>query len=395
MTKMHHLMHTYNPLPVSFTHGEGVYLYDAKQQQYLDAMCGIAVTNLGHNHPEVTQAIQTQANKLLHTSNVFQIQAQIDLGDALCKATQMDKVYFANSGAEANEAAIKLARLYGVKRKIKQSKIIVMENSFHGRTMACISASSGKKYQQGFEPLLAGFLHIKYNDIAALEQVLSQDKAISAVMLEPIQGEAGVNLPDCNYLKQVRALCDTHNCLMILDEVQTGMGRTGSLFHFLQHDIKPDILTSAKALANGIPIGACLAQGETAELFTPGTHGSTFGGNPFACTVALATLNTINQADLLTNVNKVGKQLLSELQTALSNISGVKQVRGCGLMIGIELEKPCRPLLKIALEQGLLLSTARDYTIRLLPPLILEPKHVQKIVQVLSEIIPQFLLANN
>lgn len=388
---MNYLMHTYNPQPIQFVRGEGVWLFDKDGKQYLDAMSGIAVCALGHAHPEVTATIQEQAAKLLHTSNVFEIDHQIQLAEQLCKEAKMNSVFFANSGAEANEAAIKLARLFGHKKGIEEPQTIVMENAFHGRTMATISASGGRKYQAGFEPLVPGFVRAPFNDIRAIEQIAENNPKVCAIFLEPIQGEGGVFVPDDGYLAAIRALCDKHDWLMILDEVQTGMGRTGKLLAYLHENIQPDIVTMAKSLGNGIPIGACLARGQAAELFQPGSHGSTFGGNPFSCAVARTVLAVMLRENIPAQAAEKGEWLKAAFAKRLSGISGVVSIRGKGLMIGIELDRPCRELLAAAREKGLLITVARDYTLRLLPPLIIEQADMQQIVDTLCPLIENFV----
>lgn len=372
---------TYDALPVSFTHGKGVWLWDEQGNQYLDALCGIAVTGLGHAHPEVTEAIISQARQLIHTSNLYTIKRQDQLAEKLTRLAAMEQIFFCNSGAEANEAAIKLARLYGHQQKIENPMIIVMEGAFHGRTMATLTASGSRKVQAGFEPLVPGFIRAPYNDLSALHKIAETSQNIVAILVEPIQGEGGVHLADQDYLTGIRQLCDEKQWLMMLDEVQTGMGRTGSLFAYQQTGIIPDVLTLAKGLANGVPIGACLMAGRATNVFHSGNHGSTFGGNPLACNAALAVLNTIEQQHLATQAALMGQLLLQQLIEKLADHSHVTSIRGVGLMIGIELDEPCRAIMQLGLKHGLLFSVTAEKVIRLLPPLIIEKEHVELIVE--------------
>lgn len=387
---MSNLLQTYNPLPVYFESADGPWLFDDKGKKYLDCICGIGVTNIGHNNKAVIDAIKNQAEKILHTSNLVKVKQQEQLADKLNELSGINaKCFFANSGAEALEAAIKLARLYGHSKNIDSPKIIVMERAFHGRTMACITASGSKKIQEGFEPLLDGFVRVPFNDPAALD-ALSNDKDIAAVLLEPIQGEGGINIPDAGYLKKVREICDKNSWLMILDEVQAGIGRTGKMFCYQHDDIKPDAVTLAKGLGNGIPIGAIMVKDKYAGLFKPGSHGTTFGGNPLSSSVALAVLNEIESKNLAENAAKKGKILLDKLKETLKDNSHVVNIRGKGLMIGIELDKPCRGILKHALEHGILFNITRDTTIRLLCPLIIENEHIDYIIKTIPVLIEKF-----
>lgn len=387
---MTHLMSVYKRLPVTFEHGEGVWLWDTEGNKYLDALCGIAVTGLGHAHPIVTKAIQTQAAKLLHTSNLFQIANQIALADTLARLTGMSKAFFCNSGAEAVETALKIARLYGHQKEIEFPHIVVMSGAFHGRTLATISAGGSARAQAGFEPMVQGFVHIPYNDIDALQAVASKRDDVVAVLVEPIQGEGGIIVPDANYIANIRSICNENNWLMILDEVQTGMGRTGSLFMYQTKKILPDILCIAKGLGNGVPIGACLAKDAAADVLKPGNHGSTFGGNPLACAAALATLEVIEKNKLWENAKKMGDLLINGLKERLKNNEHVKDVRGQGLMIGVKLDKPCREILTLALKKRLLFNITHDTVIRLLPPLIITEKEVQIILDTLPGLIDEF-----
>jgi len=386
------LMSTYAPLPVAFVSGEGVYLKDTEGKEYLDALAGIAVCSLGHSHPEVTKAICEQAGTLIHTSNVYQIQHQVELGEKLCALADMDKVFFGNSGAEANEAAIKLARLYGKKQGIETPNIIVMNDSFHGRTLATLSATGSRKVQAGFSPLVSGFVRVEYNDIEAIEIVAKNNSDIVAVLVEPVQGEGGVIVPDSDYLENIRKICDENNWLMMLDEIQTGVGRTGKWFaHQHSKSAKPDVMTLAKALGNGVPIGACLAAGKASEIFSPGTHGSTFGGNPLATRAALSVLNVLESSDIIENAATMGAYLIEQFNNELSNVEGVVEIRGLGLMVGIELNKDCGELVKQALDKQLLINVTAGKTIRLLPPLIITKEQADKIVSTLVPLIKAFV----
>lgn len=386
---MDHLMHTYSRLPISFTHGDGMYLYDTEGNKYLDAFAGIAVCVLGHVHPIVTKAIQDQAAKLIHTSNLYEIENQTLLANKLCKATGLDQVFFSNSGAEAVECALKLARLNGHNRGIHSPKIVAMKKSFHGRTLATISAGGNHKIQAGFEPLMPGFIHIPFNDIPALQETAKQHGDIIAVIVEPIQGEGGINVPHHDYLAHLREVCDKNHWLLILDEVQTGMGRTGTLFNYQSKGILPDILTVAKGLANGVPIGATLAKKEC-SIFKPGNQGSTFGGNPLACAAGLATLTEIEKLKLWENAKNMGEKLIKGLKAKLKNHPHVIDIRGEGLMIGIELDRPCRGILPLALEKRLLFNITSEKVIRLLPPLIINEEQVDLIIKILPELITEF-----
>lgn len=384
-------MHTYGRLPVTFEHGEGVWLFDTDGKRYLDALSGVAVNALGHCHPALVQAIQQQAAKLIHTSNIYSIQRQTELGEALCAVSGMRNVFFCNSGAEANEAAIKLARLYGHTHKnIDKPAIIVMEQSFHGRTMATLTASGNRKIQAGFEPLVAGFTRAPYADLEALQTIGRNNPDVVAVLMEPVQGEGGINIAPPGFLKQLRQLCDERGWLLMLDEVQTGNGRTGTFFAYQRDGILPDIVTTAKGLGGGVPIGACLAHGVAADLFHPGNHGSTFGGNPLACAAGLAVVNTIKAQNLCANAAAQGEYLLTRLRERLADIDGVVGVRGFGLMLGIELAKPCGDLVKAALAKGLLINVTADKVIRLLPPLIWQQQHTEQLLDILCPLIAAF-----
>lgn len=366
-----HLMATYQPQDVSFVSGQGAWLTDTAGKRYLDLMAGIAVCALGHAHPEVTETIREQAGRLLHTSNVFRIDAQIELADKLTAVSGMDSLFCGNSGAEANEAAIKIARLLGNSREIDTPSIIVMDGAFHGRTMATLSASGSRKVQAGFEPLVSGFVRAPFGDVDALRMIAKNNPRIVAILVEPIQGECGVNVPPDDYLKNIRELCDESGWLMMLDEVQTGNGRTGSYFAYQQDEILPDVVTSAKGLANGIPIGACLARGEAASVFQVGHHGSTFGGNPLAARVGCTVIDVIQRDRLCQKARELGEKIVQRLTEKLAGHPEVVAIRGKGLMIGIELREPCRHLLRAAMDRGILITVTSEKVIRLLPPLII------------------------
>ncbi|PVZ62969.1 acetylornithine transaminase [Pelagibaculum spongiae] len=390
-TNNNHLMNNYAPLPVSFSHGSGARLWDEQGNEYLDALSGIAVCNLGHSHPAVTQAIQQQAEKLLHCSNVYQIDLQQKLAQQLTRLAGMDKVFFCNSGAEANEAAIKMARLHGHHQDIAMPHVVVMSHAFHGRTLNTLTATGNSKIQQGFEPLVQGFIRINYNDIEQLKALATRTD-IAAVLLEPIQGEGGLTVADNPFLATIRQLCDENNWLMMLDEIQTGVSRTGRFLAYQHSDITPDIISMAKGLGNGVPIGACLAKGKAAELFTPGSHGTTFGGNPLACSAALAVLEQVEKNNLSAHVELIADRMFSNLKETLADVPGVIDIRGKGLMLGIELDRPCAELVKTALiEHKILINVTASNVIRLLPPLIINQKEADEIVARVSKLIKQFL----
>jgi acetylornithine aminotransferase len=384
-------MSTYARLPVQFERGEGVWLWDTEGKQYLDALSGIAVCGLGHAHPSVAEAICAQAGRLIHTSNLYGIPLQAALAERLCHLSAMKRVFFCNSGAEANEAAIKIARLYGHTRNIESPAIIVMENSFHGRTLATLTATGNRRVQAGFEPLVQGFIRVPYNDLDAIRTVAANSSQVAAILVEPVQGEGGIKVPDPGYLKGIREICDEHNWLMMLDEIQTGIGRTGQWFAYQHDKLLPDVVTVAKALGNGVPIGACLARGNAAELLQPGSHGTTFGGNPLAARAAMAVLDVIEAEQLIKQATALGKRLLSDFTEKLSGLDGVTEIRGRGLMIGIELDRPCGELVEKALYPGLLINVTAGRVVRLLPPLITSEKQATMIVDRLSKLIRDFL----
>ena len=383
-------MPTYARKEITFIKGDGVWLWDKNNEKYLDALSGIAVCGLGHTHPQVTKAIEQQANTLLHTSNIYHIEAQEKLGDLLCEISQMDRAFFCNSGAEANEAAIKLARLHGHSRNIETPHILVFENSFHGRTMATLTATGNRKAHAGFEPLVSGFIRAPFDDVETVKQICQTNNNVCAIFVEPIQGEGGINVPDEKYLSQLRDICDEYNLLLMLDEIQTGNGRTGAWFACQQQHVLPDVLTTAKGLGNGMPIGACLARGAAAELFSPGSHGSTFGGNPLACATALQVLNTIHEDQLLNNASTMGALLIDQLKSKLANQSLVKDIRGQGLMIGIELSQDCTEIVDLALNKKLLINVTAGNVIRLLPPLIISAEQITQITDKVCQCIAEF-----
>ncbi len=386
-----HLMSTYARLPVQFERGEGVWLWDTEGRQYLDALSGIAVCGLGHAHPAVAEAISTQAGRLLHTSNLYGIPLQAELAERLSLLSAMQRVFFCNSGAEANEAAIKIARLHGHGRDIESPAIIVMDNSFHGRTLATLTATGNRRVQAGFEPLVQGFIRVPYNDLDAIRTVAGNSNAVAAILVEPVQGEGGINVPDPGYLKGIREICDQRNWLMMLDEIQTGIGRTGQWFAYQHEKLLPDVVTVAKALGNGVPIGACLARGNAAELLQPGSHGTTFGGNPLASRAAMAVLDVIEAEQLVAHAAGLGAQLLAGFTEQLSGLDGVREVRGSGLMIGIELDRPCGELVQTAMNRGLLINVTAERVLRLLPPLITSEKQAAMIVDKVSDLVRDFL----
>ncbi len=382
-----HLVQAYRPLPVNFTHGDGCYLWDSDGKRYLDALCGISVTSLGHNYPALTDAIQQQAASLLHTSNLYSIGWQQKLADLLCETAGMDRAFFANSGAEANEAAIKLARLYGHERQIDNPQILVMENAFHGRTMATLSATGNRKVQAGFEPLVSGFVRAPYNDIAAVEAIAANNRNLVAVLVEPVQGEAGIVIPDPGYLAALRRICDNNNWLLMLDEVQTGMARSGKMFACEHEQVEPDVMTLAKALGNGVPIGACLCRGKAADVIKPGKHGSTFGGNPLACRAAYTVLDNMIRNNIAENADLRGAQLTASLEQGLTGNDKLAEIRQLGLLVGVELKFPCTELVTRALQKGLLINVTADKVVRLLPPLIVDEKQTDEIAGLLIDCI--------
>ena len=390
---MSHLMTTYGRLPVTFTHGDGAWLWDTDGKRYLDAVAGVAVNGLGHAHPRLVKAISEQAARLIHVSNLYQVAEQEALADHLCALSGLDAAFFCNSGAEANEAAIKLARLHAHNRGIHDPAIIVMERSFHGRTMATLTATGNPKAQAGFEPLVPGFIRVPYDDLEAVRRVAAEHANVVAILVEPIQGEGGIRVPAPlpTYLQGLRELCDAHGWLLMLDEVQTGIGRTGRWFGFQHTPVLPDVLTLAKGLGSGVPVGAIVARGAAATTFTPGKHGSTFGGNPLACVAALTTLQVMADDQLLAHAQNLGAWIVEAFRERIGGLAGVKQVRGLGLMIGIELDRPCGELVKTALARGMLINVTQDSVIRLVPPLVLTADDARELVDGVSRLVSEFL----
>ncbi|MHB1188727.1 acetylornithine transaminase [Thiobacillus sp.] len=386
-----HLMNTYTRQPLAFVRGEGAYLWDEAGKRYLDAVAGVAVNGLGHAHPKLVKAIADQAATLIHSSNLYRVLRQEELADRLCELSGMDRAFFCNSGCEANEAAIKLARLYGHNKGIEVPTIIVMEKAFHGRTMATLTATGSRKIQAGFEPLLSGFARVPFNDLEAIRHVAEHNKSVVAVLAEVVQGEGGINLMAPDFLAELRAICDAHGWLLMLDEVQTGIGRTGTWFGFQHSGVMPDVMALAKGLGSGVPIGACLARGVAADVFQPGNHGSTFGGNPLACAAALATLDAIEDEKLLDNARVRGEAIRAGLRAALAGVHGVVDIRGKGMMIGLELDRPCGELVAVARDAGVLINVTADTVIRLVPPLIYGAAEVDALVAVVSGIVRNYL----
>ena len=384
------LMNTYGDRSVTLVKGEGCWLWDSSGKKYLDSLSGIAVCGLGHGHGAITSALAEQASKLNHCSNFFDIPSQRELAEKLCAISGMSKVFFGNSGAEANEAAIKIARLYGKNRNIKTPTVIVMDNAFHGRTIATLSASGSRKVQAGFEPLVAGFVRAPFNDLDALKKIAENNPNICAVLVEPIQGEGGIVVPADNYLSNLREICSQNDWLLMLDEVQTGNARTGEYFCYQHSKILPDVITTSKGLGNGVPIGACLAGDQAADIFNPGNHGSTFGGNPLSCAAALAVLKVIRKEDLMSRAEKIGNRITSKLKHELCDVEHVQDIRGLGCMVGIQLDRPCKSLFSQALESGLIINVTADYVVRLLPPLIMTDEETDILVSILSPLIKKF-----
>ena len=384
------LMNTYGDRSVTLVKGEGCWLWDSSGKKYLDSLSGIAVCGLGHGHGAIKSALAEQASKLNHCSNFFDIPGQRELAEKLCAISGMSKVFFGNSGAEANEAAIKIARLYGKNRNIKTPTVIVMDNAFHGRTIATLSASGSRKVQAGFEPLVAGFVRAPFNDVDALKKIAENNPNICAVLVEPIQGEGGIVVPADNYLSDLREICSQNDWLLMLDEVQTGNARTGEYFCYQHSKILPDVITTSKGLGNGVPIGACLAGDQAADIFNPGNHGSTFGGNPLSCAAALAVLEVIHKEDLMSRAEKIGNRITSKLKHELCDVEHVQDIRGLGCMVGIQLDRPCKSLFSQALESGLIINVTADYVVRLLPPLIMTDEETDILVSILSPLIKKF-----
>jgi len=390
---MSKMMDTYARQPVTFEKGEGIWLWAKDGKKYLDALSGVAVNGLGHKHPKLIKAINEQISRLIHVSNVYHIAEQERLAEKLTAISHMDNVFFCNSGCEANEAAIKLARLFGHQKGIDAPEIIVMEKAFHGRTMATLSATGNRKTQAGFEPLVGGFIRVAFDDLEAIQQIASRKNNVVAILVEPIQGEGGINIPSNiqNYLKGLRAVCDEHNWLLMLDEVQSGIGRTGKWFAHQHTSVQPDVMTLAKGLGSGVPIGACLANGKASKVFSPGKHGSTFGGNPLATAAGYATLTIIEEDKLCSHASKMGALINEEFTKHLKDCPQVKVIRNLGLMIGIELDHPCGDLTKLALNEGLLINVTAEKVIRLLPPLVINDLEAKELAERLSQVIKNFL----
>ena len=385
-----HLMHTYAPQPVAFARGEGAWLWDTEGNRYLDALAGIAVNGLGHAHPVLIRALAEQAGRIIHTSNLYTVPEQERAAAKLCAISGMDNAFFTNSGAESNECAIKLARLYGHQRGVENATIIVMEKAWHGRTLATLSATGSRKAQAGFEPLMGGFLRVPYNDFPAIER-LADNPSVVAVLMEVLQGEGGIHVADADYLRRIRALCDRKQWLLMIDEVQSGIGRTGKWFAHQWAGIVPDVMPLAKGLGSGVPVGACLARGAAAKVFKPGNHGTTFGGNPLAMVAAITTLDVIEKDGLLEHARRMGEVVKSGLARELAGVVGVKDIRGMGLMLGVELDRPCGEVVKRALAAGLVSNVTADKVIRILPPLVIKEDEAKQLVSILAGVVKGFL----
>ncbi|MEO2181395.1 MAG: aspartate aminotransferase family protein [bacterium] len=381
------IMPTYGRQDIAFVKGDGAWLTDTNGNRFLDALAGIAVVVLGHANPEVAKTISEQSTMLLHTSNLYRVPKQEELAEKLQRISGMDNMFFGNSGAEANECAIKIARLYGNKKAIETPTIIVADSSFHGRTLATLTATGSRKVHAGFEPLVKGFARVPYNDVEAVRQIAEHNKEVVAVMVEPIQGEGGIQVPDQNYLASLREVCNENDWLLILDEIQTGNGRTGQYFCYQSSGIKPDVVTLAKGLGNGIPIGVCLARGKAAEVLGPGNHGSTFGGNPLSCAVAITVVDQIEKLGLARRAGELGDRMMGEFRQRLGDLNSVKDIRGMGLMIGIELNSPCGDLVAKGLEKGILINVAADNVIRLLPPLTITDDEAEQICDIVCQLV--------
>jgi acetylornithine/N-succinyldiaminopimelate aminotransferase len=389
---MSHVMNTYARQPVAFVRGEGVWLWDESGKKYLDALAGIAVNTLGYGHPKLTQALSERlASGVLHTSNLWRIPMQEAAADRLAEITGLDEVFFCNSGLEANEAAIKVARKYGHERGIAEPAIIVMEKAFHGRSLATLSATGSRKVQAGFEPLVSGFVRVPLNDLDAVRQVAEHNRNVAAVMVEPIQGEGGINVSRLDYLRGLKEICERNQWLFISDEVQCGLGRTGKWFVYQHAGFLPDVVPLAKGLGSGVPVGACIVGGRAKGVFRPGNHGSTFGGNPLAMTALVTTIDTIKEEGLLANAARVGGVIRSGLEALKNASAGITEVRGMGLMIGIETAQPCGELVKQALDAGLVINVTADNVIRMLPALVMSEAEGREVVQRLAPLIKAFL----
>jgi acetylornithine aminotransferase len=388
---MTHLMNTYSRLPVAFTHGKGARLYDDKGREYIDALAGIAVNGLGHGHPRLVAALQEQVARLIHTSNIYRIAEQEALADRICALSGMDEVFFANSGSEANEGALKLVRLFGHKQGEPAAQTIVMEDAWHGRTLATLAATGSEKARKGFDPLPSGFIRVPYNDLAAVERAGDADRRVRAVWVEVLQGEGGINVADLDFIRGLRRVADARGWLLMIDEVQSGIGRTGKWFAHQWAGVIPDVMTLAKGLGSGVPVGACVAAGRGTAVFGPGNHGSTFGGGPLAMRAGLETLAIIESEGLLANAAEQGERIRTGLSRALAGLAGVREIRGRGLMLGVELDRPCGDLVKRALDAGLLINVTHDNVIRLLPPLVIGSAEADLIVERLAALVVDFV----
>ncbi|MGB2819230.1 MAG: aspartate aminotransferase family protein [Burkholderiaceae bacterium] len=388
---MTHLMNTYNRLPVAFTHGKGARLVDTQGREYLDALAGIAVNGLGHAHPKLVAALQEQVGRLIHTSNIYRVTEQEQLADRLCELSGMQEVFFGNSGSEANEGALKLVRMYGHKHGEPEAQTIVMENAWHGRTLATLAATGSEKARKGFSPLPTGFIQVPYNDLAAVRKAADADPRVRAVWVEVLQGEGGIQVADLEFVRSLRQLADERGWLLMIDEVQSGIGRTGKWFAHQWADIRPDVMTLAKGLGSGVPIGACLAAGRAAGVFGPGNHGTTFGGGPLAMRAGLETLKIIEAEGLMANAVEQGERIRAGLMAQVGHLAGVREIRGRGLMIGVELDRPCGELVRAALDDGLLINVTHENVIRLLPPLVITRADADLIVERLAPLVARFL----
>jgi acetylornithine aminotransferase len=388
---MSHLMNTYARLPVAFARGKGAWLTDEDGHEYLDALAGIAVNGLGHAHPRLTAALAEQVGRLIHTSNIYRIREQEALADRLCALTGLDEVFFANSGSEANEGALKLVRLYGHQHGNPEAQTIVMEHAWHGRTLATLAATGSEKARKGFDPLPSGFIRVPYNDIGAVERAAAADPRVQAVWLEVLQGEGGIRVADAGYLRALRGLCDQRGWLLMVDEVQCGVARTGRWFGYEWAGIRPDVVTLAKGLGSGVPIGAVVAGGAARGTFGPGNHGTTFGGGPLACRAGLETLRIIEEEGLLANAAAMGQRIRDGFAAAFEGLAGVVAIRGQGLMIGIELDRPCGELVRQALAGRLLINVTQERVIRLLPPLVIDAREADEIVARLAPLVRAFV----
>jgi len=386
-----HVMSTYGRLPMALAYGRGCWLWDTEGRKYLDGLAGIAVNTLGHAHPKLVPALRDQIGKLIHSSNYYLVPLQEQLAARLCELSGLTNVFFCNSGLEANEAALKIARKYGHDRGVAEPAIIVMEKAFHGRSLATLSATGSRKVQAGFEPLVSGFVRVPLNDLEAVRQVAEHNKNVVAVLIEPIQGEGGINVSRLEYLRGLKEICERKEWLFISDEVQCGVGRTGKWFVYQHAGFLPDVVPIAKGLAGGVPVGACVIGGRAKGVFKPGNHGSTFGGNPLACAAALATLDIIEEERLMDNAVRTGDYIRTELTRQIGGLKGVRQIRGQGLMIGIELDYPCGELVQQALDRGMLINVTVDNVIRLLPPLVFRIEEAGLLLATLVPLVRQFL----